>query len=111
MVATSIERQQAYEKLKMSKQRRMRFIEYIQKELLSRSEWNRRMAVQITHNKTANEVILVAPDGTFKTESNVGSGKVILDDKHPKKPKLDMLLQKVDMQAHVARYLNLAKKP
>ncbi len=111
MVAPSKERYQAYQKLIGPKQRRKRFIEFIQKELLSRREWNRRMAVQITHNKTANEVILVSPDGIFRTESNVESGgKVVLDEQHPKLPRLNKILKNVDMHAHVARYLNFVKK-
>lgn len=68
--------------------------------------WQRSMAIQIAPNETPNAVILVGPDGTFYTESNTTVAKVILDDENPKRPRLDTILNKVDMQAHARRYLN-----
>jgi MoaA/NifB/PqqE/SkfB family radical SAM enzyme len=69
--------------------------------------WHRSMAIQIVPNEAPNAVILVGPDGTFYTESNTTVAKVILDDENPKRPKPDAILNKVDMQAHARRYLNL----
>jgi hypothetical protein len=65
------------------------------------------MVVQIAPNETPNAVILVGPDGTFYTESNTMVAKVILDDESPKRPRLEAILNKVDMAAHARRYLNL----
>jgi MoaA/NifB/PqqE/SkfB family radical SAM enzyme len=71
------------------------------------STWHRSMVVQIAPNETPNAVILVGPDGTFYTESNTIVAKVTLDDENPKRPRLDAILNKVDMLAHARRYLNL----
>ena len=67
------------------------------------------MSVQVSSNQFPNAVILVAPDGTFLTESNLesqDSGKVILDDDLPKAPRLENIRNRVNMFAHTARYLN-----
>lgn len=69
--------------------------------------WKRRMSLQVVHNATPNAVILVAPDGTFYTESNVKPGKVVVDKDRPAQPRLKILHEKVDMHAHAKRYLNL----
>lgn len=71
------------------------------------NRWHRSMVVQIAPNETPNAVILVGPDGTFYTESNTTVAKVMLDEEHPKRPRLDAVLNKVDMLAHARRYLNL----
>jgi sulfatase maturation enzyme AslB (radical SAM superfamily) len=69
--------------------------------------WQRKMAIQLTLNETPNSVILVSPDGRFLTESNTGSGKVLLDTERPRRPRLSSLASVVDMEGHCARYLNL----
>jgi hypothetical protein len=69
--------------------------------------WHRNMVVQIAPNETPNAVILVGPDGTFYTESTTTVAKVILDDENPKRPRLDAIMSKVNMQKHADRYLNL----
>ena len=71
------------------------------------SHWKCRMAIQVTYNEIPNSVILVTPDGRFVTESNTGTGKVELDAKHPKSPRLSALRSVVNMSGHAARYLNL----
>lgn len=74
---------------------------------LSRSRWSSRMAVQVTLNETPNAVILVGPDGKFYTESNVRLGKVEIDPQKPKQPRLSAIRSRVNMNAHMERYLNL----
>ena len=69
--------------------------------------WHRSMVVQIAPNETPNAVILVGPDGTFYTESTTTVAKVILDHENPKRPRLDAIMSKVNMQKHADRYLNL----
>jgi sulfatase maturation enzyme AslB (radical SAM superfamily) len=69
--------------------------------------WMRKMALQLTLNETPNSVILVSPDGRFLTESNTGSGKILLDAQKPRKPRLSSIASIVDMEGHSARYLNL----
>jgi sulfatase maturation enzyme AslB (radical SAM superfamily) len=71
------------------------------------NRWHHNMVVQIAPNETPNAVILVGPDGTFYTESNTTVAKVRLDEEHPKRPRLDAILSKVNMQKHAERYLNL----
>ncbi len=110
IVAPSKERYAVYEKLIGSRKTRNRFYEYVLDKVYSKYEkdWHRRMAVQVAHNRTANAVILVSPDGSFYTESNVEhGGKVILDADYPNNPRLDLVLQKVNIQSHAERYLNL----
>ena len=86
-----------------------RFDKYIEKQLRSKHEngWNRGMAVQITHNRAPNSVVLVAPDGTFLTEATVEPKKIILDEKLPKHPRLKRMFEKVDPHTHAERYLSL----
>lgn len=110
MVAPSKDREKVCEKLAGTKKARTRFYEYIRNKLFYKFEkdWNRRMSLQVAQNATANAVILVSPDGTFLTESNVGPRcKVTLDEDHPKKPRLILISDKVSMHAHAERYLNL----
>jgi MoaA/NifB/PqqE/SkfB family radical SAM enzyme len=87
----------------------VRFDKYIRSQIQTRHEkgWNKGMGVQITHNRTPNSVVLVSPDGTFLTESNVAPGKVVLDEKYPKNPRLISIFKNVDMHAHVERYLGI----
>ena len=67
--------------------------------------------MQVVHNKTPNAIILVSPDGTFLTESNVGreegGGKVVIDPENPKKPRIKSIFEKIGMHAHAERYLNI----
>jgi len=58
----------------------------------------------------SNAIILVAPDGTFLTESILKSkniGKVIIDPDFPNQPRNERILDCVNMYAHIARYLGL----
>lgn len=64
-------------------------------------------SLQITENEKPNAVILVAPDGTFYTESNLGPKKIVIDKEHPKQPRLEDIHAVVNMGAHAERYLNL----
>jgi MoaA/NifB/PqqE/SkfB family radical SAM enzyme len=72
------------------------------------SLWKHRMSVQVIPNRVLNSVILVSPDGTFYTESNVRSnGKVIIDNNARKNPSLSQIHKKVNAYAHIERYLNM----
>ncbi|MBZ5728395.1 MAG: radical SAM protein [Acidobacteriia bacterium] len=76
--------------------------------LLARAaQWKNQLAIQVTYNESPNSVVLVSPDGRFVTESNTGKGKVLLDNLHPKLPRLSAVRSVVDMSGHAARYLNL----
>lgn len=72
------------------------------------NRWEKKMALQLTHNVPPNAVILVAPDGRFLTESYVSVGKLILDDAHPFKPRMKELFRKINKDGHADRYLNLS---
>lgn len=72
------------------------------------NNWDRKIAIQIAGDEARNAVILVSPDGRFYTESNVSLGKVLIDEKRPTAPSLKALRSKVNMQAHMQRYLNLS---
>ena len=72
-----------------------------------RVRWGCRMAVQVIANHSSNSVVLVSPDGRFLTESNTGSGKVLLDGNNPFYPRISELRKSVDMNGHAERYLNL----
>jgi MoaA/NifB/PqqE/SkfB family radical SAM enzyme len=72
-----------------------------------KANWLGQMSVQVTPNDSPNSVILVSPDGRFVTESNTGAGKILLDPRRPKLPRLSALRSTIDMQGHAARYLNL----
>lgn len=71
------------------------------------SHWNDLMSIQVTLNESPNSVILVSPDGRFMTESNTGKGKIVLDAKRPRAPRLSAIHSNVDMAGHASRYLNL----
>lgn len=78
------------------------------KVLLARAaQWKNQIAIQVTYSDSPNSVVLVSPDGRFVTESNTGKGKVLLDNLHPKIPRLSAIRSVVDMSGHAARYLNL----
>jgi MoaA/NifB/PqqE/SkfB family radical SAM enzyme len=71
------------------------------------NNWNQAVAIQIDHGEVPNAVILVGPDGTFYTESNLKLGKILLDQQRPKAPSIKALKTRINMQAHAERYLNL----
>jgi len=85
-----------------------RYEKYIEKHLRLKHDngWNKGMAVQITHNRAPNSVVLVAPDGTFLTEATVKPQKIILDDKFPKVPRIEHFFDKIDPYTHAERYLS-----
>ena len=85
-------------------------------DLINQSEktWKQGMAFQLAKNRHPNAVILVSPDGTFFTESlpisnddRAERGKVILDEKNPRKPRNFMVRQIINLNAHTERYLNV----
>ena len=101
-----------YNKLIGDKTSQKRFYSRIVEQIMSkqRNTWYEGMSVQIINNAIPNDVILVAPDGTYLTESNLtkqNSGKVIIDLEAPKNPKIECIRTHVDMNAHTARYLYL----
>ena len=72
--------------------------------------WHGKMAVQVADNQIPNAIILVAPDGTFLTESHFFTstvGKIEIDPQSPKEPNLENIHNSVNMHAHIERYLNL----
>jgi MoaA/NifB/PqqE/SkfB family radical SAM enzyme len=73
------------------------------------NNWDQKMAIQIAGGEVRNAVILVSPDGKFYTESNVSLGKVLLDERRPTSPSIKAVRAKVNMQAHMDRYLNLTR--
>ena len=78
-----------YNKLIGDKTSQKRFYSRIVEQIMSkqRNTWYEGMSVQIINNAIPNDVILVAPDGTYLTESNLtkqNSGKVIIDLESPK---------------------------
>lgn len=68
--------------------------------------WKREMAVQTESNRIVNSVILVAPDGTFHTESNQRPQKVVIDSQTPRRPRTGEIVRQVNMGCHATRYLN-----
>ena len=112
MVAPSKERISIYTQLSGDRISQKRFYSHIVRQLMRKQKniWHDRMSVQVVSNEVPNAIILVAPDGTFLTETNVGKpeiGKVVIDPESPKQPNLDFIHQRIDMHAHTARYLNL----
>lgn len=107
LVAPSKERLLEYGALKGDEKGVKRYFNHIVKELRQKHKnwWHQGMAIQLTHNKTPNAVVLVAPDGTFYTESNVRPGKDILFEANG----LETcgIFNKVNIHAHAERYLNL----
>lgn len=77
----------------------------------AKSRWAGRMNVQLTSNDSPNAIIMLEPGGTFVTESNVpGGGKVLVDGDFPETPRVDILPTRVNMAAHVERYLNITSQ-
>lgn len=74
---------------------------------LHQTHWSDRMSLQIATSDVPNAVVLVAPDGTFYTEGNIGTGKVLIDPSASTNPSKDAISQVIDMPAHLRRYLNL----
>jgi MoaA/NifB/PqqE/SkfB family radical SAM enzyme len=85
---------------------------YVFEQLLSlhRASWQSRMALQVTENERPDSVILVAPDGTFLTESYLKIEKVELDPRNPKNPKIERVLSGINVKAHAERYLNITSQ-
>jgi len=101
-----------YRKLIGDKTSQGRFYSHIVKQIKLKQKkfWHNKMSVQVASNDVLNDIILVAPDGTFLTESNLSapnSGKVVIDTESPKQPNVECIRTYVDMHAHTARYLNL----
>lgn len=71
--------------------------------------WQSKMDVQTTGSEHVHSVILVGPDGVFYTESITKSVKIPIDRDSPKSPSLAAIGQKVHLNAHAERYLNLDK--
>lgn len=65
-----------------------------------------RMGLQVTANEKPNAVILVGPDGVFRTESDTDIRKIIIDEASPMAPSIDAIRSRVDLFAHASRYLN-----
>lgn len=109
IVAPSQTNVSRYAELRGTRSGQDRFDKYIEKQLRSKHEngWNKGMAVQITHNRAPNSVVLVSPDGTFLTEATVAPRKVLLDEKKPKQPRVKRIFEKVDPHTHAERYLSL----
>jgi MoaA/NifB/PqqE/SkfB family radical SAM enzyme len=93
-----------YPKLVGSHRRYEHYFEQLQ--IAKRTRWGEKMAVQTTYNSVPNAVILVAPDGRFLTESNLGHGKIELDQDRPHNPRVSSIFPRVSPEAHAARYLN-----
>ena len=114
MVAPSKNNLKEYDELRGDKTAQRRFHNYIEKKVKSKQQnsWYDRMSIQIISNEIANAVLLVAPDGTFLTETNLNKpefGKIPVDSISPKKPRIESIRAYIDMNAHTARYLNFEK--
>jgi sulfatase maturation enzyme AslB (radical SAM superfamily) len=113
MVAPSKLKYDEYQVLCGDQKFQKRFYNHILKAINKKykKDWRCNMSVQVAHNKTPNAVILVSPNGTFLTESNIGQvdggGKVIIDIDNPKKPKIQSIFDSINMHAHAERYLNI----
>lgn len=109
MVAPSSKSITYYDTLRGTESGQNRFNKFIEQQIRTRHEngWNKGMGVQITHNREPNSVILVSPEGLFFTESPLEPGKVLIDPKNPKLPRLSLIHEKVDFSAHIKRYLSL----
>lgn len=105
MLASFNERSKESLKLRMDERGQKRFYNTITKHLRAkhRNWWHQSMAIQLTHNRTPNAVVLVSPEGNFCTESNVRLGKELLS----LKPNNAAIFDKVNFHAHAERYLNL----
>lgn len=113
MIAPSSTNFEAYLKLSGDEISQRRFYKYILKKLKTKhtNDWERKMSVQVAGNRVPNAVILVAPDGTFLTESQLKGqeviGKVLIDQEFPNQPRIARMLNSINMHAHTERYLNL----
>jgi hypothetical protein len=102
IIAPSQTNSARYETLRGTRSGQDRFDRYIRKQIRMKQG----MAVQITHNKAPNSVVLVAPDGTFLTEATIDPKKITLDEKFPKQPRLKNIFDKVNREMHAERYLS-----
>lgn len=109
MVAKSTSNAMRYEKFIGTEEGIRRYEDYIKNGLRRKhmNGWNEGMSVQITHNRAPNSVILVSPEGIFLTENKHGGGKVTIDEKYPRKPRIMEIFRQVDIPSHAERYLNL----
>lgn len=103
-VQRSLGKEEYYEEL-VGAQKRYKYY-FGQLEKARRTRWGEKMALQITYNSVLNAVVLVAPDGSFLTESDRGHGKIVLDQDRPRSPRIRAIFPRVNSQAHAARYLN-----
>jgi sulfatase maturation enzyme AslB (radical SAM superfamily) len=108
IVAPSSTNQKYYTSLAGTKGGQERFHKYIKTQVKIRHKhgWNKGMGVQLTHNQTPNSVVLVSPSGVFYTESRTKPGKVVIDENRKYNPRLGLLLSKIDLHAHIERYLS-----
>jgi len=109
-IAPSSGRMKVYKELIGGPKKERGMYKHVFSELIKAYEnrWQRKMALQLTHNVPPNAVILVASDGRFYTESNVSPGKLLLDEHYPFKPRIKEVFKKINKDGHVDRYLNLS---
>lgn len=69
--------------------------------------WSGSMLVENTRGGARNSVALVAPDGTWRTESNSHLEKVLVDEDSPRDPSLSAIVRRIDMPEHRRRYLGM----
>lgn len=82
------------------------FENFVEKQLAVRARrWMDSMAVQVTPHQERNSVVLVAPDGGFYTESKLRLQKIPIDPDSVFEPSTEALHLRVNMGAHVERYL------
>lgn len=111
MIAPSEGKYETYLELMGEEIGRNRLYNYLLKHVRSKNKnyWHFKMPVQVAQNQIPNAVVLVAPDGTFLTESNVigrNNRKVMIDSESQYQPRLESIQDCIDMHAHLARYLN-----
>lgn len=108
MVAKSASNAEHYKKI-VNEEGLERFEDTIKSNLRKKhtNGWNKGMSVQMTHNRAPNSVILVSPEGIFLTEKKHGNGKVVIDARNHKKPRLsEIFSQQIAAHEHAERYLN-----
>jgi len=72
--------------------------------LKNRHSWEC-MDFQVLDDISRNSVVIVSTDGVFFTESNAGTGKIVIDPRNPKAPALETIFRAVSQDAHARRYL------
>ncbi len=71
---------------------------------LLRNRWQC-MDFQVLDDISRNSVVIVSTDGLFITESNAGTGKIVIDQRNPKAPAFETIFRAVSQDAHARRYL------